>query len=346
MPFRSQKQRSYFHYLKSKGKMDQATIDKWEEHTPKGKELPERLHKKAEDTMRGFWLGFQKRAEENFVPANSTADVPGAPEKMLKWNQHGGVDPRSPEDLQAAEAAGLVTLPPEVAGASCETCMHFRPITPELNHGFCTNPQVKQDVTGNMHCINWGHPGVHNPVEAAAEEAQAAQVDQAMGAQQGMPQDPSMMGMGMGQQPGAGPQPAQGQASAMGQGQATPQAETSPKGPAMQEEPSQEIGGPVGETANPSAVGRQSGLPPGGGPQATSNPLVAQALDDFQGQGATAGPTGGDTGGGMPQKPKKKSSEKKDSGKSSKGHTININVDKGSEKTSSQDFWKGIVDGY
>ena len=342
MPFRSESQRRYFYAKKNTGEFSPEMVQKWEEHTPKGKKLPERLHKKAEDTMRGFWLGFSKRAEENFVPANSTEDVPGAPEKMLKWNPHGGVDPRSPEDLQAAEAAGLVTLPPEIEGASCETCMHFRPITPELNHGFCTNPQVKQDVTGNMHCINWGHPGVHNPVEAAAEEAQAAQVDQAMAAQQGMPQDPSMMG----QQP-AGQQPAQGQAMAQGQGQATPQAETTPKGPAMQEEPSQDIGSPVGETSKPSAIGRQSGLPPGGGPQATSNPLVAQAMDDFQGQAASAGPTGGDTGGGAAtKKPKKKTPEKKESGKGAKGHTININVGKGSDKTSSIDFWKGIVDGY
>jgi len=341
MPFRSASQRRLFYAKRRSGEFSPEMVKKWEEHTPEGK-LPERLHKKAEDTMRGFWLGFQKRAEENFVPANSTADVPGAPEKMLKWNPHGGVDPRSPEDLQAAEAAGLVTLPPEVQGASCENCMHFRPITPELNHGFCTNPQVKQDVTGNMHCVNWGHPGVHNPVEAAAEEAQAAQVDQAMMGQQGMPQDPSMMGMGQ-QQPAQGqPQPAQGQA--MPQGKPAPQAGAAPQAPAMQEEPAQELGGPAGESANPSAVGTQSGFPQG--QQQTSNPLVAQALDDFQGQGATAGPTGGDTG-GMSQKPKKKKpSEKKDSSKGSKGHTININVDKGSEKTSSQDFWKGIVDGY
>jgi len=344
MPWRSKAQVRKFYAMQSKGEMSPETVEKWKEHTPDVKSLPERLHKKAEDTMRGFWSGFQKRAEENFVSANSTADVPGAPEKMLKWNQHGGVDPRSPEDLQAAEAAGLVTLPPEVAGASCETCMHFRPITPELNHGFCTNPGVKQDVTGNMHCVNWGHPGVHNPVEAAAEEAQAAQVDQAMMAQQGGAA-PGLNGPGAGG-PGAGAPPGpQGGNAENGGGAPGLAGAPAPKGAPGQEAMPQGQGMPEAETAQPSDIGTQSGFPQGA--QTTSNPLVQQAVDDFQGQAGTAGPTGGDTGGAAPKEPKKKKpAEKKDSGKSSKGHTININVDKGSEKTSSQDFWKGIVDGY
>jgi len=52
MPFKSKAQRRKFYALKAEGKMDQATIDEWEEGTPE--DLPE---KKA------FWTGFQKRAE-------------------------------------------------------------------------------------------------------------------------------------------------------------------------------------------------------------------------------------------------------------------------------------------
>lgn len=308
--------------------------------------LQERLNKKAEDSnMRSFWAGFQKKAEENFVSAEKTNEFPGAPEKMLKFNINGGVDPRTPEDLQTAQAAGLVTLPREIEGASCGTCMHFRPITEKLQHGFCTNPAVKQDVTGNMHCINWEHPGSHNAAEAAAEEAQAAQVEQAQAAQQGM--DPTGgQAMAGGAEPGAEVNPANGQA--MAGGQMAQKAPAQPAGQAMAGGNVAENTTPAGETGKPSAVGTQSGFP-AGAPN-SSNPLAQQALSDFQGESASAGPAGGPEGAApAPKKPAKKkesSSDKKDSSKSSKGHTININVDKGSEKTSSFDFWKGIVEGY
>jgi len=55
MPFKSKSQRKLFYYLKSKGKMDQATIDEWEKDTPKN--IPERVEK-----MAGFYTGFEKKA--------------------------------------------------------------------------------------------------------------------------------------------------------------------------------------------------------------------------------------------------------------------------------------------
>lgn len=42
-PFKSKAQRSKFYALKEEGKMDQATIDRWESETPKGKKLPARV---------------------------------------------------------------------------------------------------------------------------------------------------------------------------------------------------------------------------------------------------------------------------------------------------------------
>lgn len=332
MPFKSQKQRAYFHHLKSVGKMDQKTIDKWEEHTPKDKKLPVRVEKRA--MLNSFWNGFCKKAEENFVSAASTNKAPGAPEKLLKWNPHGGVDPRTPEDLQAAQAAGLVTLPPDVEGAKCETCVHFRPITPELMHGFCTNPAVKQDVTGNMHCVNWEHPGVHNPAEAAAEEAQAAQLEQAQAAQQGLdPSGQAMAGADMTQQGGA---PAAGQAMAGGSGNP---GDSEGKDRAGASSPPSAL---ESNTEKPSSIGTQSGFPAGS--QNPSNPLAEKAMSDFQGEAASAGPTGMESQpSSEPKKPAKKKpaegAKKKDD---SKGNTINIHVGKGTEKTSSMNFWKGI----
>jgi len=328
MPFKSQKQRAYFYHLKSVGKMDQNTIDKWEEHTPKDKKLPVRVEKRA--MLNSFWNGFCKKAEENFVSAASTNKAPGAPEKLLKWNPHGGVDPRTPEDLQAAQAAGLVTLPPELEGAKCETCVHFRPITPELMHGFCTNPSVKQDVTGNMHCVYWEHPGVHDPAQAAAEEAQAAQVEQAQAAQQGTDPNGQAMAGGAGVQPEVNPANEQGMSQA-------------PAGSPEDRESVDRAGGNT-PAFSPSPIGTQSGFP-AGNPN-PSNPLAEKAMSDFQGEAASAGPTGVESDpASEPKKPAKKksseSSKKKDSG-DSKGSTINIHVGKGAEKTASMDFWKGI----
>ena len=341
MPWKSKKQMRYFYAMKNKGEFSPQMVEKWKEHTPDIKNLPEQTEKKA--MASGFWAGFEKKAAENYVAANSAMDVPGAPEKMLKWNELGGVDPRSPEELQSAGASQLVTLPKEVEGATCATCMHFRPLTEKLGHGFCTNPEIKMDVTQNMHCAHWQNPGSHDPVAAAQAEEEEMAAEQAAMAQQGMV--PPGQEQGMGQAPGKAPGKAPSQPSA-------PNAGAIPEGAPQQGMDQAGAGAgapssmPETDSFKPSPVGRESGFPMG--QQTSQNPMVEQAVQDFQGGGATAGPTGGDGGDANSAKPKakpKKDSAKKDSG-SSKGHTININVDKGSEKKASQSFWAGIVDGY
>lgn len=47
MPFKSEAQRRYFHWAKKEGKISPKTVREWEEHTPPGKKLPERIHKKT-----------------------------------------------------------------------------------------------------------------------------------------------------------------------------------------------------------------------------------------------------------------------------------------------------------
>ncbi|MCJ7521912.1 MAG: hypothetical protein MUP21_06820 [Dehalococcoidia bacterium] len=166
--------------------MSQKTIDEWEADTPE--HLPERMKKaqarsESMGEMKGFWAGFYKRASATYASAKPPVAAAGmqpdaeagAPEKMLKWNELGGVDPRSPEDMAAAETASLVTLPREVEGASCKNCVHFRALSPELGSGFCTNPAVKQDVTERMLCSAWEHPGSYSAAEAAAAEQMAQQ---------------------------------------------------------------------------------------------------------------------------------------------------------------------------
>jgi len=59
MPFKSKAQRRKFYALKSKGDMDQKTIDEWEDETPK--KIPERVPAKEADIEKtAFWAGFFK----------------------------------------------------------------------------------------------------------------------------------------------------------------------------------------------------------------------------------------------------------------------------------------------
>ena len=48
MPFKSEAQRKKFHVLADQGEMSQATVHKWEEHTPNKSKLPEHVKKTAE----------------------------------------------------------------------------------------------------------------------------------------------------------------------------------------------------------------------------------------------------------------------------------------------------------
>lgn len=49
MPFKSQAQRRFFHWAASKGKegITRGTVKEWEDETPKGKKLPEKVKKKS-----------------------------------------------------------------------------------------------------------------------------------------------------------------------------------------------------------------------------------------------------------------------------------------------------------
>lgn len=164
------------HWAEAHGKVPPGTAEKWEEHTPKDKQLPERVGMKK----KAFWCGFEKAANTDEMgqpgaplPGEMAAqDVAGGmppqpPEKMLKWNPAGGVDPRSPEDMAASQAVDMITLPEGVEGTNCGNCQFVRVLDPGLGTGFCTNPQVKQDVTSRMCCNMWNAPGTYRAWEAA-----------------------------------------------------------------------------------------------------------------------------------------------------------------------------------
>ena len=216
MPIVSQAQRRWLHWAESEGKVPAGMSERWEDHTPKGKKLPERVMKKE-----AFFRGFEKRAADTLVeqgqpvPEQSAAgpDPAGGPQptaaKMMKWNPHGGVDPRTPEEMAQAQAVDLITMPEGVEGAGCGSCQFFRGIDEALGTGFCTHPEVKLDVTTKMHCSRWNAPGTYRAWEAADPSAvpnagmlgEADQLEQS-GLPQAAAMQPPMAGGAPGQ-PGA-----------------------------------------------------------------------------------------------------------------------------------------------
>jgi hypothetical protein len=185
MPFKSQAQRRLFYAKEARGELPKGTAAKWEEHTPKDKKLPEHVKKDKGMKKSAFFAGFDKRADQvagamgepgQPLPAEGAAPggaggPPPAPEKLLKWNPQGGVDPRSPEEMAAAQAVDLITLPEEVEGSNCGNCKFFRNLDPGLGSGFCTHPEVKLDVTNRMKCSRWDQLGTYRPWEAVDPSA-------------------------------------------------------------------------------------------------------------------------------------------------------------------------------
>jgi hypothetical protein len=49
MPFKSQAQRRKFYAMADKGEISKKTVEKWEDETPKGKKLPEKVKKAMYD---------------------------------------------------------------------------------------------------------------------------------------------------------------------------------------------------------------------------------------------------------------------------------------------------------
>lgn len=67
MPFKSKAQRRFMYAAEARGDVPEGTARRWEKHTPKNKELPERVEKTA------FQIGFEKRA--NFPHAAEIAGL-------------------------------------------------------------------------------------------------------------------------------------------------------------------------------------------------------------------------------------------------------------------------------
>lgn len=101
MPFKSEAQRRKFYAMKARGQISSHTVKKWEAHTPKGKRLPERLHKKAEagmdftsafiDELRKLSATYQPAAERISPPSREERKEPEYKSSVQQaWSQRQG----------------------------------------------------------------------------------------------------------------------------------------------------------------------------------------------------------------------------------------------------------------
>jgi hypothetical protein len=56
MPYRSQKQRRWMHWAEEHGKVPKGTAERWDEHTPNMKSLPEQVKKSSLDISKSLGL--------------------------------------------------------------------------------------------------------------------------------------------------------------------------------------------------------------------------------------------------------------------------------------------------
>ena len=67
MPFKSQAQRGKFYAMSDRGEISKATVKHWEDATPKGKKLPERVGRKKESRFFGHGVA-QALLDTGLVP--------------------------------------------------------------------------------------------------------------------------------------------------------------------------------------------------------------------------------------------------------------------------------------
>lgn len=72
------------------------------------------------------------------------------PVNSNELNPQGGRDPKTPEEMQKAKTADLITLP---GGSTADAA----------NKKFCTHPKIQMFVTVRMCCGYWDNAGVKRP---------------------------------------------------------------------------------------------------------------------------------------------------------------------------------------
>jgi hypothetical protein len=78
------------------------------------------------------------------------------PSDHTQLDRQGGVVPTARDRAKKAE---LVTLPADVPGKNCGTCVYGQ-LNPKDEIGPCKHPQVMMLVSARQGCKFWTHPGV------------------------------------------------------------------------------------------------------------------------------------------------------------------------------------------
>lgn len=72
------------------------------------------------------------------------------PINQMELNDEGGINPKTPEELERAKKADLITLP---GGVKADA----------INKKMCYNEKIKMFVTERMCCAYWDNKGVKRP---------------------------------------------------------------------------------------------------------------------------------------------------------------------------------------
>ena len=116
MPIKSKAQRRFLHWAESKGKVPKGTAERWEEETPKGKSLPERLSKKAAIQLPDH-LADELSQDPEFGQGYQEADLHLADGRILHavpiMNGETAVvdEDIPPEDIEHIEKVGVANKP-------------------------------------------------------------------------------------------------------------------------------------------------------------------------------------------------------------------------------------------
>jgi hypothetical protein len=104
-----------------------------------------------------FWMDFTAMENPKIVGTNcfNCMYVSKSPEPVDQaiLNSQGGLNPQSPEEMQRAQKADLITLP---GGSQSEV----------ISKKFCNHPSIQMYVTIRMCCAYWDSSGVIRPWKA------------------------------------------------------------------------------------------------------------------------------------------------------------------------------------
>ena len=166
MPFKSQAQRRLFYAKARRGEISQATVDRWEAHTPKGKKLPEKAKKSSQE--KAAELGAFSLVGRGLLNIGSKFGGKAWTDKLNKLRSRAEAGDESAQRLLSVlgmssmmlgaglgTAAGRVAGSPVLGGAvgatlgAAPSLVRGEKKTPILVPGFASEARAEGDMTAS-----------------------------------------------------------------------------------------------------------------------------------------------------------------------------------------------------